>query len=80
MKKKTSKVTNFIEGLHKHIVGNPQFRKNTSGRRLENSMSDEKEKIILKRCGQISMSTLSACRHNKAFKRDSRKSVASPLT
>lgn len=29
MKKKTAKVTNFIEGLHKHIVGNPQFRHNT---------------------------------------------------
>jgi len=32
MKKKTSKVTSFIEGLHKHIVGNPQFRKNTAGK------------------------------------------------
>lgn len=30
MKKKTTQVTNFIDGLHKHIVGNPQFRKNTA--------------------------------------------------
>ncbi|MFC1818931.1 hypothetical protein ACFL0B_07555 [Thermodesulfobacteriota bacterium] len=29
MKKKTAKVTQFLEGLHKHIVGNPQFRRDT---------------------------------------------------
>jgi len=32
MKKKTTKVTGFIEGLHKYIVENPQFRKNTAGK------------------------------------------------
>ncbi len=32
MKKKTSKVTAFIDGLHSHIVSNPQFRKNTAGK------------------------------------------------
>ena len=32
MKKKTAKVTNFIEGLHEFIVSNPQFRSRTSGR------------------------------------------------
>ena len=30
MKKKTTKVTQFIEGLHNFIVNNPQFRKNTA--------------------------------------------------
>jgi hypothetical protein len=30
MKKKTTKVTKFIEGLHEHIIGDPQFRKNTA--------------------------------------------------
>jgi hypothetical protein len=32
MKKKTTKVTNFIENLHKDIVKNPQFRKNPNGK------------------------------------------------
>ncbi|MBN2267369.1 MAG: hypothetical protein JW725_03460 [Candidatus Babeliaceae bacterium] len=32
MKKKTAKVTEFIEGLHKYIVTHPQFRKDTSGK------------------------------------------------
>jgi len=32
MKKKTSKVTDFIQGLHDYIVNDPQFRKNTSGK------------------------------------------------
>ncbi len=29
MKKKTKKLTEFIEGLHKYITTNPQFRRNT---------------------------------------------------
>ena len=29
MKKKTEKVSRFLEGLHEYIVGNPQFRRNT---------------------------------------------------
>ncbi|MDY6993916.1 MAG: hypothetical protein SVR94_15115 [Pseudomonadota bacterium] len=29
MKKKTEKVTTFLEDLHNHIVGNPQFRHDT---------------------------------------------------
>jgi hypothetical protein len=29
MRKKTKKYVNFIEGLHKYIVNDPQFRKNT---------------------------------------------------
>ena len=29
MKKKTAKVTKFIEALHEHIVRNPQFRRDT---------------------------------------------------
>ena len=32
MKKKTAKVTIFIEGLHEFIVNNPQFRKKTGGK------------------------------------------------
>lgn len=32
MKKKTTKVTRFIDGLHKHIVGSPQFRKKTAAK------------------------------------------------
>jgi len=32
MKKKTVKLNKFIEGLHKWIVSNPQFRKNIGGR------------------------------------------------
>lgn len=32
MKKKTQKVSDFLEGLHKYIVGNPQFRHNTKTR------------------------------------------------
>lgn len=32
MKKKTKKVTNFIEGLHNHIITNPQFRRKTKGK------------------------------------------------
>lgn len=32
MKKKTKQVTEFIEGLHKHIISNPQFRKNTKSK------------------------------------------------
>lgn len=30
MKKKTAKVTDFIQGLHDYIVSDPQFRKNTA--------------------------------------------------
>ena len=30
MKKKTKKLVEFIEGLHNHIIHDPQFRKNTS--------------------------------------------------
>jgi len=29
MRKKTQKVTNFLEGLHKYITSNPQFQKKT---------------------------------------------------
>ena len=29
MKKKTDKITKFIEGLHEYIVSNPQFRRHT---------------------------------------------------
>jgi hypothetical protein len=29
MKKKTEKVSKFLDGLHRYIVGNPQFRHNT---------------------------------------------------
>jgi hypothetical protein len=29
MKKKTQQVTKFIEGLHQHVIGDPQFRRNT---------------------------------------------------
>lgn len=32
MKKKTSKVIEFMDGLHNFIVTNPQFRKNTAGK------------------------------------------------
>lgn len=32
MKKKTIKVTQFLDGLHNYIVGNPQFRNKTSGK------------------------------------------------
>lgn len=32
MKKKTTKTTSFIEGLHKYIVTHPQFRKKTGGK------------------------------------------------
>jgi hypothetical protein len=32
MKKKSAKLEEFINGLHKHIVGNRQFRKNTNGK------------------------------------------------
>lgn len=32
MKKKSVKLTKFIEGLHQFIIKNPQFRKNTGGK------------------------------------------------
>jgi len=32
MKKKSEKLEGFIHGLHKHITGNRQFRKNTNGK------------------------------------------------
>jgi len=32
MKKKTSKVKRFIEGLHKYVVNHPQFRQKTYGK------------------------------------------------
>ena len=32
MKKKTAKITKFIEGLHEYIVHNPQFRRRTKGK------------------------------------------------
>ncbi len=32
MKKKTIKVTQFLDGLHNYIVGNPQFRNKTTGK------------------------------------------------
>ncbi len=32
MKKKTQKVSKFIEGLHSFIINNPQFRNKTSGK------------------------------------------------
>ena len=32
MRKKSTKVIKFIDGLHEHIINNPQFRKNVSGK------------------------------------------------
>ena len=46
MKKKTIKVTKFIDGLHKFIVGNPQFRYNTS-EKSETQIQAEIRPLIL---------------------------------
>lgn len=46
MKKKTAKVTKFIEGLHKYIVGHPQFRKKT-GDKSEVQIQTEIRPLIL---------------------------------
>ncbi len=47
MKKKSSKVLSFIENLHKFIIENPQFRKDTQGKN-ETQIQTELRPILLK--------------------------------
>lgn len=46
MKKKTAKVTSFIEGLHSYIISNPQFRTRTEGK-SETQIQAEIRPLIL---------------------------------
>ncbi len=46
MKKKTQKVTNFIEGLHEHITGDPQFRRDTKTKSETQIQSEIRPLII----------------------------------
>ena len=46
MRKKTQKVTNFLEELHKFITGNPQFRKKTRSK-SETQIQAELRPLIL---------------------------------
>jgi len=47
MKKKTTKVTEFIEGLHSYIVKNPQYRERTAGK-PESQIQTEIRPLILR--------------------------------
>ncbi|MFO8054777.1 MAG: hypothetical protein R6U19_06395 [Bacteroidales bacterium] len=44
--KKSEKVLKFLKGLHNHIIGNPQFRKNT-GRKTEIQIQTEIRPLII---------------------------------
>jgi hypothetical protein len=46
MKKKTSKVTKFMEGLHEFIISNPQLRKNTKSK-SESQIQAEIRPIVI---------------------------------
>lgn len=46
MKKKTAKVANFLEGLHQHIVGNPQFRRDTRAKSESQAQTEIRPLII----------------------------------
>ena len=47
MRRKTQKVTEFINGLHKYIVKNPQFRSRTEGR-SETQIQTEIRPLIIR--------------------------------